>query len=465
MSLRSHIPKLLIASGVIAITLTAFFARQFWYPTVQKLLAKKAEPKVAEQEDNADHHGGDRIKLTEQAQKTLHLDVRPVQLQKKYWRSIQIPAHIVERTGRSHQGVTSTLPGVVTEVIKVPGEVVEPGEKLFTVRVISEHLQASQRELFKLIREEGINREEKERLKKLKGAIPEIELLKLDYEYRRLQAKETSYRFELSARGLGEEQIEKIAKGDFIKEVTIRAPVTSATEKASVNLGNAPPPITTLGKNLLFSLDELKVHRGDQVQAGETLCVISEHQFLFVEGHAFTTELPLLYRAMQEEWEVTLDLPPEESPGWSPVPAPLKILYIGDKVDQESQTLPVFVLLPNQHHERTEDNRRFRTWRFRPSQRVFLNIRVEELNNVFVLPREAVVSEGAEHYVFRQNGDVFERKAVQVRYQDQRNVVIAEKGPLIDGLTRIAHRGAARLQRALLLQSSGGGGGHAHHHH
>lgn len=460
MSLRKLIWPVIGIGLFVALGSAGYLTRNLWYPRLIALTEKKQATEKEEADDHAGHdHGSqDRIKLSPQAQATLNLDVRPVRLQKEHWRSLQVPGYVVERPGRTDQGVATTLPGIVTEVVAVPGEAVEPGQKLFTIRVISEHLQASQRELYQITREQEINREEKARLKEIAGAIPEIELLKLDYALRRLKAKEMSYRYELGARGLTPEQIEGIVKGTFIREITIRAPWTAASEKETITLvkNEVLVPVPRAEKKLLLSVEALRVHRGDQVEAGQTLAVLSEHQVLYLEGQVFRHELPLVQRAMKEQWTVGMRLPEQEKSIWPSLPESLKILFQGDQVDPDSQTVPVYVRLPNQSRERTENGKRFRVWRFLPSQRAFLEIPVEKFENVFVLPAKAVVQEGAEHYVFQQNGSAFDRKEVQVLYRDRRNVVIANDGALIEKLSFVAHTGAAQLQRALAIQSSSG---------
>lgn len=407
-----------------------------------------------------DSHGGhghshganpDRIELSPQAQKTLNLSVKAIQRQ-PYWQTIEIPAQIVERPGRSDHGITSTLPGIVREIFAVPGEVVKPGQKLFTIRVISEHLQTSQRELYQTIREKAITQKEKDRLQKLVGAIPQVKLLDLDYQFERLNAKEMSYRFELKARGLTEEQVQNIVDGNFIQEITITVPDHE-------HLGSPSD------EEIRYEIEQLEVHRGDQVDSGEKLCILSQHRALYVVGRVFDQEVHRVEKAMRNNWTVQLQMPEKEEDSWPTLPSQLQILYLGNKVDPESQTIPVYVPLTNQYRQRTEEGRQYRSWRFRPSQRAFLRIPVAEMKNVFVVPTTAVVREGAEHYVFQQNGNAFDRKEVQILYRDRNNVVI-ESDDLFDGLTYLAHRGAAQLQRALQIQSSSGNiDPHAGHMH
>jgi hypothetical protein len=92
-----------------------------------------------------------------------------------------------------------------------------------------------------------------------------------------------------------------------------------------------------------------------------------------------------------------------------------------------------------------------------------LHVAVERLDKVFVLPREAVVREGPEAYVFRQNGDLFDRKPVHVLHEDRQNVVIADDGG-IKGAFYFAQSGAASLNRVLKAQAASGLPANVHVH-
>jgi cobalt-zinc-cadmium efflux system membrane fusion protein len=94
-------------------------------------------------------------------------------------------------------------------------------------------------------------------------------------------------------------------------------------------------------------------------------------------------------------------------------------------------------------------------WRFRPGQRVRLHVPVEELSDVIVLPAGAVVRDGPEAYVFRQNGNLFKRLPVHVLHEDRLNVVLANDGSVAPGWY-LAHNAAASLNRALEAQSASG---------
>ena len=54
-------------------------------------------------------------------------------------------------------------------------------------------------------------------------------------------------------------------------------------------------------------MQELKVELGEQVQAGQTLCLLANHQSLYIEGHGFKQEAPLLEQAAQNGWPVEVE--------------------------------------------------------------------------------------------------------------------------------------------------------------
>ena len=89
---------------------------------------------------------------------------------------------------------------------------------------------------------------------------------------------------------------------------------------------------------------------------------------------------------------------------------------------------------------------------------------VEKWDDVPVLPATAVVREGGEAYVFRQNGELFERRPVRVLHEDGAQAVLAGDSAISAG-NYVAHAGAGALNRALKARAAGAGPGHGHDHH
>ena len=111
-----------------------------------------------------------------------------------------------------------------------------------------------------------------------------------------------------------------------------------------------------------------------------------------------------------------------------------------------------------------DGDRRFVEWRYKPGQRMQLHIPVEEWTDRIVLPVEAVAQEGLENYVFRVNGDHYDRQPVHVEHRDPQVIVIANDGALFPG-DRIALSAAQQLQVAVKTKAGGGVDPHAGHNH
>jgi multidrug efflux pump subunit AcrA (membrane-fusion protein) len=406
------------------------------------------------------------VRLSPQARANLGLVVKPVQPQ-TCWRTVQVPAVVAERRGKSDRGVTAPVAGVVSHVHAVPGDTVRPGAALFTLRLTGERLHSSQSELNRTAQELKLVRARLERLEPALrvGAIPDAKFIDLQNQVERLELARRAHRNELSLSGLGGGQIDAVEQGQFLTEVIVRVPERAPagptlTASAGPAAGDPGP---------LYEVEELKVQLGDQVQAGHVLCYLADHESLYIEGRAFREDTPLVERAAARGWPVTAAFAEDPDGDWPPPPQGLTIQHLANTLDPASQTFPFFVPLANQHRDYQRGGKTYRLWRFRPGQRVRLGVRVQELKDVLVLPADAVAREGPEAYVFRQNGDAFERRPVHVVHEDHDRVVLASDGGLTPG-SHVVQGSAAALNRALRAGASGGGEeddghGHGHHHH
>jgi hypothetical protein len=210
-------------------------------------------------------------------------------------------------------------------------------------------------------------------------------------------------------------------------------------------------------------LEELNVHQGQALNAGETLCVLADYSRLYMEGQAFERDATAIITARERGWRVAGHF---EGDSAAVRIDDLPIAYVANAVDVESRSLHFYVELANSllPQPRGEEASRFITWRYRPGQRLELAVPVEEWVDQLVLPVDAVAQEGAEFYVFLQNGSHFDRKPVHVKYRDQTSVVIANDGAVFPGDV-VALRGAHQLLMALKNKSGGGVDPHAGHSH
>lgn len=458
----SLVPTLVVTAVLVVLGATAYYARGTWKPWLAKRLAPDEAAKEAAADPHAghDHSHGDRVKLNPQAQANLKLVVEPM-IPESYARTLLIPAIVVDRPGRSDRGVSTPVAGVITELKVQPGDMVKPGDPLVTVRIVSELLQNAQGDLLKAAKDLQIA---SENLKLLRSAPPETiagsRIIEAENQERRARTTVSTLRQQLLAHGLRTEQIDAAAEGRFVTELTVVAPALPATGDSLVIADPKASP--TDPPAAAFEVKELKAQLGEQVQAGQALCILANHRLLYVEGRAFKSEAGLLAKAAQEGWKVRAEFA-EESNGWTAAEEGLTIRHLANSVDPVSRTFAFFLPLENQSRTYTRDGQTFLVWRFRPGQRARLRVPVEQFENVYVLPAAAIVREGPDAYVFRQNGDLFERKPVHVVYEDREAVVIADDGSVGPGQFVVRNQAAA-LNRALKAEA-GGGGGHEGHSH
>lgn len=432
--------KVVVTVAVLAgVGAGAYFTRDQWLPLRHPTKSPETAAEPAGRTD-APAPPSEQVLLSAQAQKNLRMVSRPLKAQ-TFWKSITVPGMVIDSPGTSDRGVVAPVTGVISRIHRFPGQTVRLGEPLFTVKLLSESLQLTQTDLFKASQDITLAQAQKQRLAGSGGAVPEARVIEVDQQITRFQVAMKAYRQELLNRGFSPEQIDAVAAGRFVQELPVAAPARAASTETPATAGEQA-----------FEMQELKVELGQQVQAGQTLCLLANHQSLAVEGQAFRDETPLLERAVKEGWPVEVDFAEDKAPDWPPLGQTFRVAYIANNIDPDSRTFRFLMPLENQSRVIEKDGKSQTLWRFRPGQRVRLQVRVEALENVFVLPPEAVVREGAEAYVFRQNIDTFDRKPVNVVYQDRQNVVVAHDGSVPAGIY-VAQTGAAQLNRMVKSQS------------
>ena len=185
------------------------------------------------------------------------------------------------------------------------------------------------------------------------------------------------------------------------------------------------------------------------------LAELSNHQSLYIIGHAFKREAPFLEQATQERRRIHIEFAEDVVGRWPELQQSFEIRHLSNSMDRESRTFDFFIPLTNQSRAYEKQGKSFLVWRFRPGQRARLHVPVEKYENVFVVPSAAVVREGPEAYVFQQNGDLFKQFSVHVLHEDRQSVVIANDGSIPAG-SYLAQSAAASLNRVLKAQTASG---------
>ncbi|MER3416109.1 MAG: hypothetical protein C4297_07875 [Gemmataceae bacterium] len=404
----------------------------------------RAAPSAAAASDARESQAA-RLRLSPQARAHLALVVKPLQLS-SYQQAVVVPGRVVERFVGSDYLIPAPVAGVAERIHVQPGQEIRPGQQLVTLRPTSEAMQTAQAQLYRTRREMDINQEEQARLTGTAGgeSLFRARLIELGYEYRRLRAAHDALQHELSLRGLSAAQIEQVAQGRFVSTLTVEAPAQASR----------------------YEVEALRVELGEQVQVGQTLCVLADHSLLHVQGQVYEAELAYLHTALRGDKRLVVEFPFVKDAEDRPLTAVLPICHVGHRIDATHRTLVFHLALDNRRSETNQhtDQDTHAHWRFRPGQMVRIRLPVRHWHDVFVLPRDAVVREGAEYYVFRANGELFERVAVTRLFEDHRFVVLANDGSLTAG-QHVAHNAAPALQRAWkAMHSSDAEHDHDHDH-
>ena len=471
-------------------------------------LTSEAEALAHEHEEEE----GEHVALTPEACKNLGLKLSFLAPQ-DYWKSQTLPGEVVEIEGRSRISVSAPVTGVIEKVLIRPGQLAEPTDQLFTLRITDEQLLAAQSKLLAGISRADVLQQEVERLAPLTetGAVAARRLRDLKYELAQLTASQAVLRQEILSRGLPERMIEGVTEQRRLANtLRLRVPEIGADTgpaaqalPISQQAHDSQQPSRDAHRGEYF-VQQIRVQSGQTVERGELVCTLMDHTELQVRGEAFQTDLPMLDRLGEENWIVTAEfghdhLRPDQS-----IQRKLKLLRVDNTIGAESQTVTFYMPLFNEATKRLrgDGGSEFVHWRFKPGQRVHLRIPVEKWEDQWVLPLEAVMIDGPNAVIFAEHLDhhvanprrelspvpeserlvasreeksdedehdpdeetgliELEPIPVHVLHRDDRFVVISRDAEL-ETDQRVALNGAYELYQA--MKSSAEGGGHHHHH-
>ena len=510
--------KWFLGIGLILIVGSGYATRSKWWEPTQEFVRKtisgtRSKASIDAHEGHAadsidPHEGHDHtadesgmLELSTQAQGNIGLTTEYLQPLKTetFRRSITVPGLIVERPGRTRVEISTPMAAVITHVHAVQGEAVKPGTLLFQLRITAEALVSTQTDLLRTVGELDVENREIARLTRATeaGAISQKTLLERQYAKEKLEVLMNAQKEALRLHGLSERQIEDIARNRrLLRDLQILAPGRDSHADDELHLSSTAvrPVSMTAGQsvandesphqvenqavensqvenshvdnvdNTPLILQEVLVHKGETVAAGTTLAVLADYSELYIQGNAFEQDVEMLSQSGQRNWKITALF--EGAGNAIQKVENLDLVYSASEINVESRSLSFFVRLPNEvaREMPSPNGQRFLDWKYRPGQRVQLRVPVEEWTAQIVLPVEAIAREGAESFVFQQNGKHFDRVPVHVRYRDSSHAVIASDGSLFPGDV-VALRGAHQMQMALKNKSGGGVDPHAGHNH
>jgi multidrug efflux pump subunit AcrA (membrane-fusion protein) len=458
---------------VLVVVVAAGATHQVWLPRVRQLLAAQQLVRVDDRADDQspghehahDEHGdglehdddhpghteAHALELSNVAWKNIGLTTGVVE-PRTFVKTVSVPAMVVERPGRSQVEISTPLTGIVTRLYLIEGEAILPGQAVFDLRLTHEDLVTVQREFLQAAERLDVVDREISRLESVgQGVIAGRRVLEQQYERDKVGAELHAQRQGLLLHGLSERQIEEIlSTRRLLPTLTVKAPpFDEDADHQDVEH--------------LYHVQNIPVKRGQSVAAGETLAVLADHCLLYVEGQAFEDDAQRLTAAARADWPI--EVAPVATGQTRDETLRLSIFYVADQVDRDSRALRFYLLLPNELvRDEASRGRRLVTWKYRPGQRMEVHIPVSEpWSDQIVLPPEAVVDQGAETFVFEQNGNHFDRVPVHVLYRGKDAIVVENDGTLV-GKT-LAMSGAYQMHLAIRNKAGGGPDPHAGHNH
>lgn len=459
-------------------------------------------------EEHDDHEAGeedeeDHLALTEQAFKSLDIKLGNI-IRDEYWKPLTVPGEVIEIPGASDLSVSAPVSGLIEQVHVREGQAVESSDQLVSMRIIDDDLTDAQSKLLDNLSRQDVARREIARLAPLteSGTVTGRRKLDLEYELSQLGSTFRTLSQEILARGLP-----RTALQDLIENKVLATELSLAVP-AFIDLPSATPlrPVSIGGvlNAKDFSIEELLAHPGKMVQRGDDLCNLAYHTELYIRGRAFETDMPALAKIAENGWRIRAEFGHEQANDHSHRLSieGLELLHVDNHVDKVTQTFSFYLPIVNEVEKQITDEygRIYQQWKYKPGQRVHLSLPVDHWEDALQLPRDAVVIEGPNAFVFVEHIDPhmtdttyahsdsdhaheddhddhahegdhdhhvhieFEPVPVQVLYRDANVVVLADDGQL-NANDRIAMNNADKLDLAMKMQASGGGGHHHDHDH
>jgi cobalt-zinc-cadmium efflux system membrane fusion protein len=464
-------------------------------------LALNLEGQSGASSESHDHDPGEEAESDEHLDLT-DVEIRSIGLRTKkveptdFVRTVAVPGMVIEKPGHSGRTISSKVHGIIREVFCAQGQLVRPGDPLFDLELTGDAFVTSQSALLETLLQIETTGKELARIAALteKNLVPGRQKIELEYELSQLQKKRDLRRQELLVRGLTNDQINAVVdSGVLLDRITIRVPNRQATEPTGIlpvsAVANAQPSSTS-GADILasagrvdaFTVETIAVHPGASVAPGETLAHLAWHDVLYVEGYAFERDVETLASLHERGGDVSIEFGSHDE---EVRVDGLALRFLDNHVDPDTGTFRFFLELKNEVLIDSKDDQGlfYRSWHFKPGQRLHIRIPVEEFSQQFVLPEEAIFEDSLLAFVFRRTQVIeehghdhgeeeahdhehdhefiyeFEKVPVRILHRDRAKVVVAAKGELKPD-DRIAWNNAYQLH--LAMQS--GSGGHTHDH-
>jgi len=300
----------------------------------------------------------DRLALSELALANIGIaagDAGTLVLQpSEYRKSFSFPGYVRYKPGRSLVGVPSPATGIVTKIYVEEGAALCPGQPLFELRLVGEELAAAQLELTALLRKRDRLASEEKRLADLEAGIAPREQREIALEKAENEAAIATQKDALRFFGLPEATIEEVvvAKRTLVTSLTVCVPTFSDDASSFDPASTArfePPTHEHFAENPHFhQLEKTLVEKGESVEIGSPLCVVSDLRELWIEGRAFESDEPLVNAALAEGRPVSaIFVGASGTDASRETVGPLAFRSVANQLDANSRAFACYVELKN----------------------------------------------------------------------------------------------------------------------
>ncbi|MBI3617377.1 MAG: efflux RND transporter periplasmic adaptor subunit, partial [Candidatus Omnitrophica bacterium] len=184
---------------------------------------------------------------------------------------------------------------------------------------------------------------------------------------------------------------DKVEKGQKLVDIQSR------------QIGN-PPPVVAIEAIVGGVINERNATLGESVEPNKELFHIIDLSEVIVEAEVYEEDVGKV--KLDQFARVRVLGYPDDFEG--------KITFVGLELDPEKRTLPVWISVKNPD------------WKLRPDMFAKAAVVLTRNEGVLSVPKEALMAEGGEQFVFVQAGDTFNRVDVQTGVEDDRFVEIRD---------------------------------------
>ncbi len=208
-----------------------------------------------------------------------------------------------------------------------------------------------------------------------------------------------------------------------------------------------------------WDVAELPRTAGERVEAGATIAVLRDSRVVRIRAESGGADAGHLLDALRNG---TICEAAPLVPGTGPELKGLKPLSAGN--DPGGRLTVVLADAANEALAVRDEGERgkFRSWGLRAGQRYVFTVPLETVKRTYVVPLDAIATDGPDKVVFLQSGDTFLSQKVVILFQDARVAVLDAKTSGIAPGDVYVERGAPALALALRAGSNVLGHGHPH---